>query len=70
MVTTRQLLKGGVHSAGAALAGYLIGLAIQAIATAAGVGGLSVPVSYITPVFTIGSAALGFGYGIYEDSKK
>ncbi|MCS7365241.1 MAG: hypothetical protein NDF54_07395 [archaeon GB-1867-035] len=70
MVTTKQLLKGSIHSAAGALGGFLGGVAIQAIATAAGVGGLAVPVQYITPVFTIAAAALGFGHGISEDSKK
>jgi len=67
---TKRLLKAGAHGAAGGLAGFMSGLGIQAVATAADVGAVGgVPVAYILPVFTVLSIVLGFASGFLEDKK-
>jgi high-affinity nickel permease len=67
-ITTSKLLKGGAYGAGGGLAGFLFGLGIQAVSQAAGLAGVAtVPVTAITPVFTILSIVLGFAHGLAEE---
>ena len=65
MVDTAQLVKAGAEGATGGLGGFLLGLGIQAVSTAAGVGAVGgVPVAAILPVFTILSIVLGFASGL------
>jgi len=70
MVSTTKLLKAGAHGAAGGLGGFLTGLGIQAVSTAAKVGAIGgVPTYAILPVFTILSIVLGFAHGLTEDKK-